>query len=93
MNSKLTFASEEKLSLNNFLFLRTSPCDILPKELSVSEKLTTLADFFVSFHGPQKILIRGTPLWSKTGNWIQKTSGFEDTNFSVDELLQKVIKE
>ena len=49
-----------------------------------------LADFLVSFHGPQKILIRGTPLWSKTGDWIRKASGIDKTNLTVDELLQKV---
>jgi len=49
-----------------------------------------LEDFLISFHGPQKILIRGTPLWTKTGNWVQKAFDFDETSPNVNELLQKV---
>jgi hypothetical protein len=54
-------------------------------------KLMALADFISAFHGPQKILIRGTPLWTRSCIWIKETSGLADSGLSLEEVLLKLV--
>jgi len=44
-----------------------------------------IVDFFWSFHGPQKVLIRSTPLWDKCCAWIKNLLGSDQ---DVEKLVQ-----
>ncbi len=48
---------------------------------------TALADFLFSFHSSQKILARGTPLWSKCGDWVKTLVGSDDLDVTINRLV------
>lgn len=46
----------------------------------------TVADFLISFQDAQRILIRGTPLWSKCCHWVKNLLGPCDLDATMAKL-------